>query len=101
MHNNSKQEIVNIHINIRNGYYVLKDNNIILDDNLIIKIQERKKESNKPKKYLAIYQKNKFICYLSSLYQISENIYIFDDRENKYLLEKKSDVMIEIKNLTI
>jgi hypothetical protein len=64
------------------GVYRRFKNTIKLSSNLILKIQERKYETNKPKEYLNLYTvrngKPKYLHYISSLFKIGENRYLFD-----------------------
>jgi hypothetical protein len=65
------------------GVYRRFKNTIKLSSGLVLKIQERKHETkNKPKEYLSLYtirgEKQKHVCYISSLFKIGENRYLFD-----------------------
>jgi hypothetical protein len=88
------------------GVYKRVGNTIKLSSRLVLKIQERKHETkNKPKEYLNLYTieqgKQKYLCYISSLFKIEDNLYKFDywfeGRKIYYILEL-TDTTAKIKH---
>ena len=78
------------------GVYKRFGNNIKLSSTLVLKIQKRKHGTrNKPEEYLSLYiirnGRPQYVCYISSLFKIKENIYWFDyefeGRKIYYIME--------------